>query len=61
VINLSSAVQAGQVAAAAGAGRLVLTHLMPGTDPGAAAGAAAAAFGGQVTVARPGLRVTARG
>lgn len=52
---LSSARQAGQVAAAAGAGRLVLTHLMPGTDPGAALGAAAAGYDGDITVARPGL------
>lgn len=52
---LSSARQAGQVAAAAGAGRLVLAHLMPGTDPDAALGAAAAGYDGDITVALPGL------
>ena len=39
----------------AGAGRLVLTHLMPGTDPGAAVTAAAASYGGDITVATPRL------
>lgn len=52
---LSSARQAGQVAAAAGAGRLVLAHLMPGTDPDAALSAAAAGYDGDITVALPGL------
>jgi ribonuclease BN (tRNA processing enzyme) len=52
---LSSARQAGQVAAAAAVGRLVLAHLMPGTDPGAALGAAAAGYQGDITVAAPGL------
>jgi ribonuclease BN (tRNA processing enzyme) len=52
---LSSARQAGRVAAAASAGRLVLTHLMPGTDPGAAMNAAAAGYDGDITVAVPGL------
>jgi ribonuclease BN (tRNA processing enzyme) len=52
---LSSARQAGQVAAAAGAGRLVLAHLMPGTDPDAALRAAAAGYDGGITVAVPGL------
>jgi len=54
---LSSARQAGQTAAAAGAGRLVLTHLWPGTDPAAAREAAAAGFAGPVEVARIGLTV----
>ena len=40
---LSSARQAGQQAAAASAGRLMLTHLLPGTSPQAARAAAAAA------------------
>lgn len=52
---LSSAAQAGQLAAAASAGRLILTHLMPGTDPAAAAGAAAASYDGDISVAVPGL------
>jgi ribonuclease BN (tRNA processing enzyme) len=53
--SLSSARQAGQAAAAAGAGRLLLTHLMPGTDPGASVRAAAAGYGGDIAVAVPGL------
>jgi ribonuclease BN (tRNA processing enzyme) len=52
---LSSARQAGQVAAAAGARGLLLTHLMPGTDPGAAVGGASAGYAGEVAVAVPGL------
>jgi len=54
---LSSAVAAGQNAARAGAGRLVLTHLWPGTDPAAATRAAAGAFDGPTEVARPGLAI----
>lgn len=54
---LSSARQAGQLAAAAGAGQLVLAHLMPGTDPDAALGAAAAGYDGGITVAVPGLSI----
>ena len=38
----ASARQAGRTAAAAGAREVLLTHLMPGSDPGAAVGAAAA-------------------
>jgi ribonuclease BN (tRNA processing enzyme) len=53
--HLSSAGQAGQAAAAAGARGLLLTHLMPGTDPDAAIGAASAGYGGDVAVAVPGL------
>jgi ribonuclease BN (tRNA processing enzyme) len=52
---LSSARQAGQTAAAAGARRLLLTHLLPGTDPDAALGAARAGYDGDVSVAAPGL------
>jgi ribonuclease BN (tRNA processing enzyme) len=48
---LSSAAQAGRTAAQAGAGRLMLTHLMPGTDPGQATEAAAASFSGEIGVA----------
>lgn len=53
--NLSTAVEAGQTAAAAGAARLLLTHLWPGTDPDVAVQAARRAFAGPVHVARPGL------
>jgi len=56
---LSSARQAGRVAADAGAGRLVLTHLWPGTDPAEAVGAAAASYDGDIAVAVPGLSQTA--
>jgi hypothetical protein len=34
---------------------LVLTHLMPGADPGAAVSAASASHDGDITVAIPGL------
>jgi ribonuclease BN (tRNA processing enzyme) len=54
---LSSARQAGRYAADAGVGRLVLTHLMPGTDPDAARDAAAASFDGSIEIAAPGLLV----
>jgi ribonuclease BN (tRNA processing enzyme) len=52
---LSSARQAGEVAREAGAGRLVLTHLWPGTDPDEAVRAAAASYPGEIAVASPGL------
>jgi ribonuclease BN (tRNA processing enzyme) len=55
---LSSARQAARAAAAAGVGRLVLTHLMPGTDPRAAR-AAAGTFDGSIDIATPGLVVEA--
>lgn len=45
---------AGQYADRAGAARLMLTHLWPGTDPRAAEDAAVEAFGGPVSVATPG-------
>ena len=54
---LSSARQAGQRAAAASAGRLVLTHLSPGTSPQAARAAAAAGYDGDISVATAGLVV----
>lgn len=54
---LSSARQAGEAAAAAGAGRLLLTHLLPGTDPEAAEDAARRAYDGELGVARPGVVV----
>ncbi len=50
-LYLSSAVQAGQLAAAAGARRLLLTHLLPGTDPTAALAAAAGPYDGPTGVA----------
>ena len=53
-----SARQAAGAAAAAEAERLVLTHLAPGCDPDAQLAEAAAAFDGEVDVARPGLVVT---
>lgn len=48
---LSSARQAGQQAAYAGAAQLMLTHLWPGTDPAAARAAAADEYDGAVAVA----------
>jgi ribonuclease BN (tRNA processing enzyme) len=52
---LSTARQAGENAAAAGAGRLVLTHLWPGTDPAAARAAAQRVYAADLDVATPGL------
>lgn len=49
---LSSARQAGEHATAAGAGRLMLTHLWPGTLPVQALAAARATYDGDVDVAR---------
>jgi ribonuclease BN (tRNA processing enzyme) len=46
-----SARQAGRTARAAGAARLVITHLTPGVDPAAARAEAALAYGGDVMVA----------
>ncbi len=54
---LSTAQQAGQHAAAAGVAQLVLTHLIPGTEPDAALEAARMSFSGEIRVARPGLVV----
>ena len=48
---LSSARQAGRQAVAAGARRLLLTHLWPGTDPSAALAAAGAEYDGDIGVA----------
>jgi ribonuclease BN (tRNA processing enzyme) len=50
---LSSARDAGRQCAAAGAGRLLLTHLQPGTDPAASVALAREEFAGEVTVAAP--------
>lgn len=52
---LSSADDAGRQAAEAGVDRLVLTHLMPATDPDASVAAARRSFAGPIDVARPGL------
>ena len=52
---LSSASEAGSRAAQAGAGHLLLTHLLPGTDPAAAQDAAAGRYTGHVGVAASGL------
>jgi ribonuclease BN (tRNA processing enzyme) len=54
---LSSARQAGEAAAAAGAGRLLLTHLLPGTEPDLAGDAARRAYHGDLGVARGGVVV----
>ncbi|WP_326687838.1 MULTISPECIES: MBL fold metallo-hydrolase [unclassified Streptomyces] len=53
---LLSARLAGQYATRAGVGRLLLTHLWPGTDEEVATAAASAAYEGPVEVAVPGLR-----
>lgn len=55
---LTSARQAGEQAARAGAGRLLLTHLWPGTDADAAVDAAARTFRGEIAVATGGLTAT---
>ena len=52
---LSSAHDAGQQAALADVGHLLLTHLLPGTDQAAAQAAASTRYGGQLSVAAPGL------
>jgi ribonuclease BN (tRNA processing enzyme) len=51
---LSSARQAGQQATVAGARRLILTHLRPGTRPAAALTAARAGYDGEISVATAG-------
>ena len=53
--QLSSATDAGRQAQQAGAARLVLTHLWPGTDPADSLRAARTVFEGPVEVARPDL------
>nr|WP_231934945.1 MBL fold metallo-hydrolase [Micromonospora viridifaciens] len=52
---LSSARQVGRQATEAGVGRLILTHLWPGTDPAAALAAAADSYPGKISVATPDL------
>jgi ribonuclease BN (tRNA processing enzyme) len=53
--TLTSARDAGRQAREAGARRLSLTHLLPGTDAAAAHAAAAAGYPGEIAVATPGL------
>lgn len=55
--NLNSAVDVGRQASQAGAARLLLTHLWPGTDPEAARAAAERSFRERVEVALGGLVV----
>ncbi|MFI6920375.1 MBL fold metallo-hydrolase [Nonomuraea spiralis] len=52
---LSSALDAGRTAAAAGVARLLLTHLWPGTPPEPALAAAAESYDGDLDVATAGL------
>lgn len=47
--------EAGEIASAAGVGRLVLTHIPPWGDREAARAAAAGTFGGEVMLAHPGM------
>jgi ribonuclease BN (tRNA processing enzyme) len=55
--HLSSAEHAGQNAARAAVGSLLLTHLQPGSDPSIAHDEAAKAFPGRIAVARPGTSI----
>jgi ribonuclease BN (tRNA processing enzyme) len=55
--GLNTAAGAGAQATAAGARRLVLTHLFPGTDVAAARAAARRGFAGAIDVAVPGLDI----
>jgi ribonuclease BN (tRNA processing enzyme) len=57
---LSSARHAGRQAAQAGARRLLLTHLLPGTDHAAALAAAGAEYDGDIGVATGGLHLDLR-
>ena len=50
-----TAAEAGDRAAAVGARQLVLTHLLPGTDPARQKAEAEEAYAGPVTVAEPGI------
>jgi ribonuclease BN (tRNA processing enzyme) len=52
-----SARQAGSLARAVGAGRLMLTHVVPGIDPGEQQAGAEAAYGGPVALATDGATV----
>jgi ribonuclease BN (tRNA processing enzyme) len=55
--TLSSARQQGVQAVAAGARQLLLTHLLPGTDPAAAQAAARHGYDGEVGVATAGMAI----
>ena len=55
--DLSTAEQRGQLATDAGVRHLVLTHLLPGTDPAASAAAARRHFTGELTIASSGLAI----
>lgn len=55
--HLSTAWQAGRCATRAAVGRLVLTHLWPGTDRSAARSAARREYRGAIDVAEPGLTI----
>ncbi len=55
--NLNCALEVGRQAKRAGAARLVLTHLWPGTDPEASHAAASRGFPEWIGVAAPGLVV----
>ena len=55
--HLSSAREAGRWAAAAGVGRLLLTHLWPGSDQAAAAARARESYAGDVRVAGAGMAI----
>lgn len=57
---LSTARQAGEHAAQAGARKLVLTHLWPGTDPFAARDAARRAYPADLDVVTPGMNIELR-
>lgn len=54
---LNSSMEVGRQAVRAAVGRLVLTHLQPGTDPVASRDAARRSFDGWIRVAVPGLSV----
>jgi ribonuclease BN (tRNA processing enzyme) len=56
-----TATEAGERAAAVGARRLVLTHLLPGVDPEVQRAAAEASYGGPVEMAEPGVTFTVAG
>jgi ribonuclease BN (tRNA processing enzyme) len=58
---LSTARQAGEHAAKAGAKRLVLTHLWPGTDRPAAQAAAQRVYSADVDIATPGMTIDLAG
>ncbi len=52
---LTGAAEAGRQAERAGAARLMLTHLLPGTDPGASRRAAARTYPGEIALAVTGM------